>query len=152
MWLWKVDIQKISLSKCFVDYKNLIVSASILLFIEKLYLDDPYNKIFTRSSSQCCMINIGVCSLHIILCIQVGIKRFSQYFLFFLFSLNMEMEFLHLLILKFSCFVYCIFLVTKTYCQTLSVSVNQWKCERRLEEKKKRYIWELKSLSQYNAY
>ena len=66
-----------------MDYKNLIVSASILLFIEKLYLDDPYNKIFTRSSSQCCMINIGVCSLHIILCIQVGIKRFSQYFIFF---------------------------------------------------------------------
>ena len=44
-------IQKSGLSKCFVDFKNLPVSDSILLFVEKLYLDDPYNKMFTKASS-----------------------------------------------------------------------------------------------------
>ena len=44
---WKVDaIQKSGLSKRFLDSKNSIVSDSILLFVEKLHLDDPYNKIF----------------------------------------------------------------------------------------------------------
>ena len=40
------------MSKRFVDSKKSTVSDSILLFVEKLYLDDPYNKIFTISSSQ----------------------------------------------------------------------------------------------------
>ena len=44
-------IQKSGLSKCFVDFKNLPVSDSILLFVEKLYLDGPYNKMFTKASS-----------------------------------------------------------------------------------------------------
>ena len=45
---WKVDaIQKSGLSKRFLDSKNSIVSDSILLFVEKLHLDDPYNKMFT---------------------------------------------------------------------------------------------------------
>ena len=45
---WKVDaIQKSVLSKRFLDSKNSIVSDSILLFVEKLHLDDPYNKMFT---------------------------------------------------------------------------------------------------------
>ena len=49
---WKVDaIPKSGLSKRFVDSKNSTVSDSVLLFVEKLYLDYPYNKIFTRSSS-----------------------------------------------------------------------------------------------------
>ena len=39
-----------SLSKSFVDSKNSTISDSILLFVEILYLDDPYNKMFTRSS------------------------------------------------------------------------------------------------------
>ena len=50
---WKVDaIQKSGLSKYFVDSKKSTASASFLLFVEKLYLDDPYNKMFTISSSQ----------------------------------------------------------------------------------------------------
>ena len=45
---WKVEaIQKNGLSKCFVESKNSTVSGSILLPLEKLYLDDPYNKVFT---------------------------------------------------------------------------------------------------------
>ena len=53
MCTWKVDaIQKSGLSKCFADSKNSTVSDRILLFVEKLYLDDPFNKIFTISSSQ----------------------------------------------------------------------------------------------------
>ena len=39
-----------SLSKSFVGSKNSTISDSILLFVEILYLDDPYNKMFTRSS------------------------------------------------------------------------------------------------------
>ena len=51
MCLQKVEvIQKSSLSKCFVDSNNSTASDSILLFVERLYLDDPY-KMFTRSSS-----------------------------------------------------------------------------------------------------
>ena len=47
---WKVDVNKKSdLSKRFIDS---IVSGSILLFVEKLYLDDTHNKVFTRSASQ----------------------------------------------------------------------------------------------------
>lgn len=47
----KVDsIQKRGLSKHFVDSNNSTVSDSILLFVERLYLDDPY-KIFARPSS-----------------------------------------------------------------------------------------------------
>ena len=39
---WKVDtVQKSGLSKRFVDSKSLIVTDSTLLFVEKLYLDDP---------------------------------------------------------------------------------------------------------------
>ena len=38
--------------KRFVDSKKSAVSDSILLFVEKLYLDGPYNKIFTILSSQ----------------------------------------------------------------------------------------------------
>ena len=39
---WKVDaVQKSGLSKSFVDPKNSIVTDSTLLFVEKLYLDDP---------------------------------------------------------------------------------------------------------------
>ena len=42
MYPWKVDvIQKSGLSKHFLDSKNSTVSGSILLFLEKLYLDDP---------------------------------------------------------------------------------------------------------------
>ena len=53
MCAWKVEaIKKSGLSKRFVDSKNSTVSDSILLFVEKLYLDNPYNKIFTISSSQ----------------------------------------------------------------------------------------------------
>ena len=50
---WKLDaIQKNSSSKHFVDSKNSTVSDCVLLFVKKLYSDDPYNKIFTMSSSQ----------------------------------------------------------------------------------------------------
>ena len=52
MCLWEVyTIQKSGFSKRFVDSKNSIVSDNILL-VEKLYLDDPYNKMFKISSSQ----------------------------------------------------------------------------------------------------
>ena len=44
--------QKSGLSKRSVLSKNSIVRDSILLFFEKLYLDDPYNKRFTKSTSQ----------------------------------------------------------------------------------------------------
>ena len=51
--LWEVDnIQKGGFSKRFVDSKNSVVSDSILLLVEKLYLDDPYHKMFKISSSQ----------------------------------------------------------------------------------------------------
>ena len=50
---WKVDaIQKSGLLKLFIDSKNSTVSDSIWLFVEELYLDDPYNKMFTIPSSQ----------------------------------------------------------------------------------------------------
>ena len=39
-------------AKTFRRYENPTVSDSILLLVEKLYLDVPYNKIFPRSSSQ----------------------------------------------------------------------------------------------------
>ena len=53
MCLWEVyTIQKSGFSKRFVDSKNSIVSDNILLLVEKLYLDDPYNKMFKISSSQ----------------------------------------------------------------------------------------------------
>ena len=39
-------------AKTFHRYENPTVSDSILLLVEKLYLDVPYNKIFPRSSSQ----------------------------------------------------------------------------------------------------
>ena len=49
----KLDaIQQSGLLKRFVDFKNTSVSVSILLFVEKLYLDDPHNKMFTISLSQ----------------------------------------------------------------------------------------------------
>ena len=35
-----------------IDSKNSTVSDSILLFVGKPYLDDPYNKMFTRLSSK----------------------------------------------------------------------------------------------------
>ena len=48
MCLWKVEpIQRGGLSKLFLDSKISTVSDSILLFVEKLYLDGPYNKMFT---------------------------------------------------------------------------------------------------------
>ena len=50
---WKVNaIQKSGLSKCFVDSENAAVSDSVLLLVKRLYLDDPYNKMFTISLSQ----------------------------------------------------------------------------------------------------
>ena len=50
---WKLDaIQKSSLSKPFVESKISTVSDRIFLFVQKLYLDDPYNKMCTVSSSQ----------------------------------------------------------------------------------------------------
>ena len=53
MFPWAIDaIQKSGLSKRFVDSKNSTVNDNILLFVEKLYLDDPYNEMFTISSSQ----------------------------------------------------------------------------------------------------
>ena len=52
MCLWEVDtIQKSGFSKRFVDSKKSRVNDSILL-VEKLHLDDPYNKMFKMSSSQ----------------------------------------------------------------------------------------------------
>ena len=42
-------IQKSGLSKRFVDSKNSKVNDSIFLFVEKLYLDDPYYKMYTRA-------------------------------------------------------------------------------------------------------
>ena len=46
---WRVEaIQKSGFSKHFVDSKKSTVSDSI----EKLYLDDPYNKMLTILSSQ----------------------------------------------------------------------------------------------------
>ena len=48
---WEVDaIQNSGLSKQFVDFENSTVSGSISLFVEKLYLDDQYNKMFTTLS------------------------------------------------------------------------------------------------------
>ena len=53
MCLWKVyAITKSGLSKRFVDSKKSTVSDSILLFVGKPCVDDPYNKMFTISSSQ----------------------------------------------------------------------------------------------------
>ena len=50
---WKVDtIQKLGQSKCFIDFKKSTASYSIFLFVEKIYLDDPCNRMLTRSSSQ----------------------------------------------------------------------------------------------------
>ena len=40
--------KKSRLSKCFVDSKKSTISDSILLFVEKLYLDDPYKKIIIQ--------------------------------------------------------------------------------------------------------
>ena len=49
---WEVDaIQNSGLSKQFVDFENSSVSVSISLFVEKLYLNDQYNKTFTTLSS-----------------------------------------------------------------------------------------------------
>ena len=45
-------IQKRGWSKYFVDSKNSIVSDRLLLFVGKIYLDDPYDKICVSSSSQ----------------------------------------------------------------------------------------------------
>ena len=47
-----VPIQQSILSKPFLDSKNSVESGSILLFVEKLYLRNPYNKIFTSSLSR----------------------------------------------------------------------------------------------------
>ena len=50
---WKLNsIQKNGSSKHFVVSKNSTVSDCVLLFVKKLYSDDPYNKIFTILSSQ----------------------------------------------------------------------------------------------------
>ena len=50
---WKVDaIQKSGLPKRLVDSTNSAEETAILLFVKKLYLDGPYNKMFTISSSQ----------------------------------------------------------------------------------------------------
>ena len=47
-----VSIQQSILSKRVLDSKNSAESDSILLFVEKLYLGNPYDKIFTSSLSQ----------------------------------------------------------------------------------------------------
>ena len=53
MCLWKVDaIQKSGFSKRFVDSNNSTIKDSILLFVEDLYLDDPYNEILAISFLQ----------------------------------------------------------------------------------------------------
>ena len=50
---WKIDaIQSSGLSKGFLDSKNSRVNDCILISVGKLYLDDPYVKMFTISSSQ----------------------------------------------------------------------------------------------------
>ena len=50
---WKVDaIQKSGFSKRFVDSNNSTIKDSILLFVEDLYLDDPYNEILAISFLQ----------------------------------------------------------------------------------------------------
>ena len=47
----KIDtIQSNSLSKGFLDSKNSRVNDYILIFVEKLYLADPYDKMLTISS------------------------------------------------------------------------------------------------------
>ena len=60
----------------------------------------------------CCMIKTEPCFLFNISCItkQVGIRRFSQYFLvfFFFFFLNVKIKFLPLLLLKFQ-FLFIVF-------------------------------------------
>ena len=47
-----VSIQQSILSKRVLDSKNSAESDSNLLFVEKLYLGNPYDKIFTSSLSQ----------------------------------------------------------------------------------------------------
>ena len=51
MYPRKIDaIQSNSLSKVFLDSKNSRVNDYILIFVEKLYLADPYDKMLTISS------------------------------------------------------------------------------------------------------
>ena len=51
MYPQKIDaIQSNSLSKVFLDSKNSRVNDYILIFVEKLYLADPYDKMLTISS------------------------------------------------------------------------------------------------------
>ena len=51
MYPQKIDaIQSNSLSKVFLDSKNSRVNYYILIFVEKLYLADPYDKMLTISS------------------------------------------------------------------------------------------------------
>ena len=53
MYPQKIDaIQSNSLSKVFLDSKNSRVNDYILIFVEKLYLADPYDKMLTISSLQ----------------------------------------------------------------------------------------------------